>query len=60
MDLRQGKCSGEEVAQDGFSWRSISDPISNSPPLPASLYYTMLDYDQGHYSVPPTLHSAAL
>ena len=30
MDLRQGKCSGEEVAWDRLCQRSISDLISNS------------------------------
>ena len=29
MDLRQGKCSREEVAWDRLCWRSISDLISN-------------------------------
>ena len=33
MDLRWGKCSGEEVAQDKFCWRSIRDPISNKYPM---------------------------
>ena len=35
---------------------------SKVPPLPVSLYYTMLDYNQGHHSVPtnPALHRSLI
>ena len=38
MDLRLGKCSGEEAAWDGFCQRSIGDLISKKYPM---LYLTL-------------------